>query len=296
MLQGLLAASLLPGAARAQTQATLLTKPIAKTGEAMPVIGLGSWITFNVGEDHELLEECAAIIAAFFQAGGRMIDSSPMYGSSQPAIGHGLKKLGYPKALFAATKVWISDASNGPAQMENSRSLWGVARFDLMQVHNLLSWERHLPVLLSMKADGKLRYVGITTSHGRRHDDLEAIMTSQPIDFIQVTYNLRDREVEERILPVAKERGIAVIVNRPYQGGSLIEDAKKAKLPGWAAEAGAANWPEFLLKFVVSHPAVTCAIPATSRLDHLRENMGAGRGVMPGEALRRRMADHAGQI
>jgi diketogulonate reductase-like aldo/keto reductase len=295
VVHGLAAVALLPGVALGESDPPV-TKPIPSTGEAMPVIGLGTWITFNVGRDRALLEECATVMGAFFAAGGRMIDSSPMYASSQPAIGYGLKQLGHPRALFSAEKVWISDAENGPEQMEASRGHWGVARFDLMQVHNLLSWERHLPRLLAMKAEGKLRYVGVTTSHGRRHDDLEAIMSSQPIDFIQVTYNLRDREVEDRILPLAKERGIAVIVNRPYQGGSLIEDAKSARLPGWAAEAGASNWPEFLLKFVVSHPAVTCAIPATSRVDHLRENMAAARGPMPDESMRRRMADHAGQI
>jgi diketogulonate reductase-like aldo/keto reductase len=296
LLQGFAAAALLPRAALGQAAAAPLTKPIPKTGEALPVIGLGTWISFNVGRDTALLDECAAIIAAFFDAGGRMIDSSPMYGSSQPTIGYGLKKVGPSPALFSAEKVWISDDDGGPEQMEASRGYWGVARFDLMQVHNLLSWERHLPRLFAMKAEGRLRYVGVTTSHGRRHDDLEQIMSSQPIDFIQITYNLRDREVETRILPLAQERGIAVIVNRPYQGGALIQDAKAAKLPAWAAEIGATNWPEFLLKFIVSHPAVTCAIPATSRIEHLRENMAAARGPMPDQTARRRMADIAGQL
>jgi len=232
-------------------------------------------------------------MAAFFQAGGRLVDSSPMYGSSQPTIGHGLKKLGYPHALFSAEKVWISNPASGPEQIERSRALWGVPRFDLLQVHNLLSWERHLPALLAMKANGKVRYVGITTSEGRRHGDIERIMASQPIDFVQVTYNILDREVERRILPLAMERRIAVIVNRPFREGELIRHFQRRPLPTWVAETGASSWAQFILKFIVSHPAVSCAIPATTRVDHVRENLAAAAGVLPDEALRARMADYA---
>jgi len=177
-------------------------------------VGLGSWIAFNVGGDRELQDQCAAVMAAFFEAGGRLIDSPPMYGSSQPTIGYGLKKLGYPPALFAAEKAWISDAASGPGQIEQSRRHWGVPRLDLVQVHNLLSWQRHLEALFAMKAGGKPRYVGITTSEGRRHNDIERILEAQPIDTVQLTYNVLDREAEARILPLARERGIAVIVNR----------------------------------------------------------------------------------
>lgn len=299
MLAGLLAAAATPLWTPRISQAqsgSLLTREIPSRGEAMPLIGLGTWITFNVGNDPQLLNECAAVMAAFFEAGGRMIDSSPMYGSSQPTVGYGLKKLGYPEALFSAEKVWTSDASSGPEQMEQSRRFWGVPRFDLMQVHNLVAWRKHLGTLLAMKADGKLRYVGITTSHGRRHDDLEQIMASQPIDFVQLTYNMRDREAEARLLPLARERGIAIIVNRPFRGGSLIRRMQRETLPEWAAEAGAANWPQFLLKFIVSHPAVTCAIPATTRVEHVRENMGASSGVLPDETMRKRMLDHVEQL
>lgn len=274
----------------------IITRPIPSTNEALPVVGLGTWITFNVGEDRELLDECAAVMATFFKAGGRMIDSSPMYGSSQTTIGYGLEKLGFPKALFSAEKVWTTGAEHGREQIRESARAWKIPQFDLLQVHNLLSWEEHLETLLSMKAEGKLRYVGITTSHGRRHSDLEAIMASRPIDFVQFTYNLRDREVEERLLPLAQERGIAVIVNRPYQGGSLIRRLKREKLPGWAAEAGASSWAEFLLKFVISHPAVTCVIPATTRVAHVRENMQAMRGALPDQKLRGRMADYVAQL
>jgi diketogulonate reductase-like aldo/keto reductase len=262
----------------------------------MPVVGLGTWITFNVGNAPMLLDECAAVMAAFFEAGGRMIDSSPMYGSSQPTIGYGLKKLGYPEALFSAEKVWISDADEGPEQMEESRAEWGVPSFDLMQVHNLVSWEQHLDRLFAMKADGKLRYVGVTTSHGRRHGELERIMTTQPIDFVQLTYNVADREPEQRLLPIAQERGIGVIVNRPYRQGALIRSLGGYDLPDWVSETGAASWAQFLLKFIISHPAVTCAIPATTRPDHVRENLAAAGGIMPDEALRERMIQYIGQL
>jgi diketogulonate reductase-like aldo/keto reductase len=299
ILQGLLAtasAAALPlPPARAQT-APLITRPIPSTGEHLPLVGLGSWITFNVGDDRMLLDECASVMAAFFEAGGRLIDSSPMYGSSQPAIGYGLKKLGYPKALFSAEKVWTSSASNGPEQMEQSRDYWGVPSFDLMQVHNLVAWERHIETLLAMKAEGRLRYVGITTSHGRRHDEVERIMQSQPIDFIQVTYNPVDRDVEARLLPLALERGIAVIVNRPFRQGRLVDRMQRHPLPDWLVETGASNWAQYILKFIISHPAITCAIPATTRVEHVRENMAAATGTLPDETLRRRMADYLRQL
>jgi diketogulonate reductase-like aldo/keto reductase len=272
------------------------TKPIPSTGEAMPVIGLGSWITFNVGEDPVLREECAAVMAAFFEAGGRMIDCSPMYGSSQDTIGYGLRKLGHPKALFSAEKIWTSSATGGPSQIEETRQRWGVERFDLLQVHNLVAWERHLDTLFAMKSEGRLRYVGITTSEGRRHAEIERIMASRPIDFVQVTYNVRDREVEERILPLAQERRIAVIVNRPFRQGALLRELERHSLPPWTAETGASGWPQLILKFIASHPAVTCAIPATTRVDHLRENMAAASGPFPDEAMRARIADHVRQL
>lgn len=280
------AAPLLPVPA-ATAQAAPVTRPVPSTGEALPVVGLGSWITFNVGDDPQARDDCAEVMRAFFAAGGRLIDSSPMYGSSQPVIGHGLGKLGRPP-VFAADKVWTS--GDGPGQIEQSRQLWGVPRFDLLQVHNLLAWETHLDTLFAMKAEGRLRYVGITTSEGRRHGEIEQVMRSRPIDFVQITYNILDREVEDRILPLAQERGIAVIANRPFRQGELIDDFEGEPLPGWAGEIGCAGWAQILLKFVVSHPAVTCAIPATTSVDHVRENLGVARGPMPDAAMRRRMA------
>ena len=267
-----------------------LTKPIPSSGEQIPVVGMGSWITFNVGDDPELRDECAAVMRAFFGAGGRLIDCSPMYGSSQAVIGYGLAQLGRPRTLFSADKVWISSGSGGPQQIEESRTLWGVPRFDLLQVHNLLAWEDHLPTLFAMKAEGRVRYVGITTSEGRRHEEMERIMRSQPIDFVQVTYNVLDREVEQRILPLARERRIAVIANRPFRQGALIRQVERHTLPAWASGPGAVSWAQFLLKFVVSHPAITCAVPATSKVAHVVENMSAATGSLPDEGLRRRMA------
>lgn len=277
-------------------QVGLLTKPIPSTGEALPLVGLGSWITFNVGGDQVARDACTEVMRAFFAEGGRMIDSSPMYGSAQEVIGYGLAKLGHPPELFSADKVWIASGDEGRAQIEQSRAHWGVTRFDLLQVHNLRAWEEHLDTLFAMKAAGKLRYVGITTSHGRRHSDIEAVMRAQKLDFVQVTYNIVDREVEQRILPLAREKGIAVIANRPFQQGALISGLQGQALPPWAGEIGADSWPAFLLKFIVSHPAITCAIPATSKIAHVRENMRAALAPLPDEAMRRRMIFYVEEI
>jgi diketogulonate reductase-like aldo/keto reductase len=279
------AAASLPRLALAQG-APFLTRSVPSSGEQLPLVGLGTWRTFNVGNDPEALNSCAEVMRAFFAGGGRMIDSSPMYGSSQDAIGYGLKNLNAFNKVFSADKVWTY--SRGAAQIETSRRKWGIARFDLMQVHNLLSWQEHLPMLLDMKAQGRIRYVGITTSEGRRHQEFERVMRTQPLDFIQVTYNAVDREVEQRILPLARERGLAVIINRPFREGPLVRRTKRHPLPAWAAEIDCANWAQVLLKFIVSHPAVTCAIPATTRADHVRENIGASYGRLPDETLRKR--------
>jgi diketogulonate reductase-like aldo/keto reductase len=232
----------------------------------------------------------------FFLAGGRLIDSSPMYGSSQEVIGDGLKRLGKPSSVFSADKVWIAFGSRGPAQIEASRRYWDVPRFDLLQIHNLLSWKEHIHTLLDMKAAGQVRYIGITTSEGRRHREFEQIMRSQPIDFVQVTYNILDREVEGVILPLALERGMAVIIYRPFRQGALIRKIEHYPLPSWGAEIDCANWAQFILKFIVSHPAVTYAIPATTSVTHVRENMGAACGRLPEEPMRRRMIAHIEQL
>jgi diketogulonate reductase-like aldo/keto reductase len=284
------AAALLVAPCTAGAASSLIARKIPSTGEALPVVGLGSWITFNVGDDRVAEDTCADVMRAFFDAGGRLIDSSPMYGSSQQVIGYGLRKLGMPQTLFAADKVWIASGARGPAQIEESRAHWNVRRFDLLQVHNLLSWQQHLPTLFAMKAEGRLRYVGITTSEGRRHGDVEAIMRKEPLDFVQVTYNVVDRDVETRILPLARDRGIAVIVNRPFRQGALIDATRRAPLPALAADIGCTSWAGLLLKFIAAHPAVTCAIPATTQAAHARENMSAARGDLPDETMRQRIA------
>jgi diketogulonate reductase-like aldo/keto reductase len=287
MLAGSAAAIAAPLAA---APVPLVARPIPSSGELLPVVGLGSWISFNVGDDPAARATCIQVVQAFLAGGGRMIDSSPMYGSSQAVIGHALAQLKHPPGLFSADKVWIGSGARGPAQVEASRSLWGVPRFDLLQVHNLLAWEAHLPTLQRMKAAGKLRYVGITTSEGRRHDELIKIMETRPLDFVQVSYNVLDREVENRILPLARERRIGVIVNRPFRQGELTQALAGKPLPGWAAEIGCTSWAQALLKFIIAEPNVSCAIPATSNPSHARDNMLAARGPLPDEALRRRIA------
>jgi len=294
-LGSLAALAALPGR-RAQSQsphgrsaAGMLTKAIPASGEALPVIGMGSWITFNVGDDAGLRAQRVDVLRAFFDAGGAVIDSSPMYGTSEEVIGHCLARIESSRPLFAATKVWTPLQMFGPGQMEDSRAYWGIERFDLMQVHNLLNWDGHLETLREDKAAGRIRYIGITTSHGRRHRELERIMLQEPLDAVQLTYNIVDREAERRLLPLAAERGLAVIANRPFRRKQLFTLLARHPLPGWAAEIDCTCWAQVFLKFIVSHPAVTCAIPATSRVDHMQENMGALYGRLPDAALRARM-------
>lgn len=288
-------AGMRPGARSAPAGQTLV-KPIPSTGERLPVVGMGSWITFDVGDDNRARAARLEVLLNFFGQSGALVDSSPMYGSSEEVIGWCLERLDRKPALFAATKVWTYGRRVGVDSMERSRRLWGVPRFDLMQVHNLLDWESHLETLKAMKAEGRLRYLGITTSHGRRHDEMEKIMRQERLDFVQFTYNIADREAEERLLPLAAERGMAVIVNRPFQRGALFSRVAGKATPVWATDFGAANWAQFFLKFAVSHPAVTCAIPATSRPDHMLENMGALTGRLPDAAERRRMLEYFEKI
>ena len=269
-----------------------LTRPVGGKGERLPVIGMGSWLTFDVGRNVGLLEERARVLQTFFDMGGAVVDSSPMYGSSEEVIGYCLSRMPRQPALFSATKVWTWGQSRGVEQMAESRRLWGVERFDLMQIHNLLGWKSHLQTLLADKAAGRIRYVGITTSHGRRHDDTAAVMANEAIDFVQFTYNILDRRAEDHLLPLAVDRGLAVIINRPFRGGALFDYFGGHPLPAWAAEIDCASWSQFFLKFIVSHPGVTCAIPATTRVDHMRENMGALYGRLPDQKMRERMVRH----
>jgi len=264
-------------------------RPIAGSDRHIPAVGLSSWITFNVGNDPRLRDACAAVMAAFFDEGGAMIDSSPMYGSSPAVIGYGLDKLGRHDDAFATDKVWTD--GDGAEQIAASLADWRRSRFELLQVHNLVAWHKQLPLLHEMKARGDLGFVGVTTSHGRRHEELESIMRNQPLDFVQLTYNPVDREAEQRLLPLAEERGIAVIVNRPFQRGALTERLAGTPLPDVAQALDARSWAQLILKFILGHSAVTCPIPATTRVDHVRENLRAARGPLPDARQRETIAE-----
>jgi len=283
-MAALAGSALLPPLARAAT----LERAVPATGERLPAIGMGTWLTFDVaaGADRNAR---LPVLREFFAGGGTVLDSSPMYGFAEAALGE-LVPQAKPARVFNATKVWTPLRALGVKQMEESFAHWGVKRFDLMQVHNMLDWETHLVTLKDWKSAGRIRYIGITTSHGRREEALLAAMRRERFDFVQFSYSFADRDAEKRLLPFARERGAAVIVNRPFDGGSLFGAVKGKPLPGWAAEIDCANWAQVFLKFVISHPAVTCAIPATSNPAHMRENMGALGGRLPDEALRRRMA------
>jgi len=283
-LAGAGGALVLPHAA---AQAPATARAIPATSEKLAAVGLGTWITFDVtsAADRAVRGE---VMRAFFEGGGRLVDSSPMYGASEETIGAALPANG--KAMFSATKVWTVGALAGRRQIENSYRLWKVRRFDLLQVHNFLDYEAHLATLRRLKSEGRVRYIGVTTSHGRRHDLAEKIMREEPIDFIQFTYNLTDREAEERLLPMAADKRIAVIINRPFDGGNQFGTKTAKALPGWAKDIDCASWAEAFLKWIVAHPAVTCAIPATSKVAHVRENVRAMAGPLPDAALRRRIA------
>ena len=259
----------------------------------LPKIGLGTWQTFDVGSSEAARKPLAEVLSLFVQLGGRLIDSSPMYGRSEEVVGDLAASLGIRDKLYVATKVWTTGRARGIAQMEDSeRKLRG--KVDLMQVHNLVDAETHLETLRAWKAAGRIRAIGVTHYTSSAYPALAAQIRRGGIDFIQVNYSLAEREAEQEILPLARERGIAVLVNRPFGAGSLFRETRGKALPAFAKELGSTSWAELFLKFVISHPAVTCAIPATSKAAHLRENMNAGGGPMPDVAMRKRIADAVG--
>jgi diketogulonate reductase-like aldo/keto reductase len=267
----------------------MLTRPIPSSGEQLPVVGLGTWQTFDVGSSAAARRPLEDVLSLFVQLGGRVLDSSPMYGSSEDVAGEIAGKLGVRKKLFMATKVWTRGRAEGIAQMaESERKLRG--RVDLMQVHNLVDAETHLETLRRWKAEGRVRYIGITHYTSSAYLDLATYIRKGGIDFLQVNYSLAEREAEKRLLPLAQERGVAVLINRPFGSGSLFRDTRGKPVPSFARDLGCTSWAELFLKFALSHPAVTCAIPATSKPEHLRQNMNAGVGVMPDAALRARIA------
>ncbi len=287
---GVLAASALLPTGPARAAATPIRRAIPSSGEQLPVVGLGTSKTLNVARDEAA--RLTDVVKTFFEKGGSVIDSSPMYGSAEEALGVILSRIPNHERLLAATKVWIDGKEAGIAQMEASRRLWGVKRFDLIQIHNLRDWKVHITTLKDWKVNGRVRYIGITTSHGRRHDDLIAALKQERFDFVQFTYNIIDREAEKLLLPLAAERGIATLINRPFQRSDLFAKVKGKPLPDWAAEFDCQSWAQFFLKWVISHPNVTCVIPATAKVKHMADNMAAGFGRLPDEAMRSRMVRH----
>jgi aryl-alcohol dehydrogenase-like predicted oxidoreductase len=272
------------------TMSTMLTRPIPRTGEALPVIGLGTWQTFDVGEDEAERAPCREVLSAFLAAGGRVVDSSPMYGRAETVTGDLVADLGKVGTPFLATKVWTRGKDRGIDEMRRSMTRMRTERMDLMQVHNLVDWKTHLPVLRAWKEAGTIRYLGVTHYDHGAFDELEAILRDEALDFIQLPYNLADRTAEKRLLPAARDTGTAVLVMRPFAEGALFDRVKGKALPAWAADFDCASWAQFFLKFLLGHPAVSCPIPATSKPKHLADNVAAGTGRLPDEATRQKMA------
>jgi diketogulonate reductase-like aldo/keto reductase len=283
---GLLAAA---GPSLSLGQAPLLRRPIPKSGEMLPVVGLGTYRTFNVGGSPEELMPLERVTQLFLREGGRVVDSSPRYDAAEEIFGEVLRRVSPVDDLFVATKVDADGRDAGMRQMSASPGKMGVDRIDLMQVHNLRDWKTHLPTLKEWKARGTFRYIGISASRESLYPEFVSIMRSEPLDFVQINYSLGERKSEEVILPLAADRGMAVLVNRPFVAGELFSKAANRSLPDWAVEIDCASWAQLFLKFVLSHPAVTVALQATSDPSHLLDNMGAARGRLPDEAMRKRM-------
>jgi diketogulonate reductase-like aldo/keto reductase len=280
---------LVAGHGAAQTGVRMHQRRIPSSSEMLPVVGVGTWRTFDVGAKPEERTPLAEALRLLFAAGGSVIDTSPMYGSAEAVVGDLLSTAAARSKAFIATKVWTTGRDTGVAQMRKSMGLLKTDRIDLMQIHNLVDWRAHLPTLRAWKAEGRIRYLGITHYTQSAHDELESVMRSEKWDFVQINYALDDRAVERRLLPLAAERGIAVIVNQPFGGGGLLRKLLSRKLPDWAGEIGVTSWAQLLLKFVLANPAVTCVIPGTGKPDHMADNLQAGFGVYPDAALLKKM-------
>ncbi len=250
---------------------------------------MGTWLTFDVGDDPLQRAQRRAVLERFFAAGGGVIDSSPMYGRAERLLGELIPDIPAPKRLFSSTKVWTMFDRVGARQLEESLHLWKLPRFDLVLVHNLLNWEAHLKTLRAWKDAGRIRAIGVSTSHGRKHEETMRVIREQPIDAIQITYNLADQSALP-VIELAAERGLAVFINRPFDGGLLFNGVGARPVPEWSAEFGCTNWAQFFLKWILGNPAVTCAIPATTQPSHMDENMSAGLGKLPDAPARRRMS------
>lgn len=268
----------------------MLNRAVPSTGESLPVIGLGTYRAFDVGPSAADREPVTAVLREFVSGGGRVVDSSPMYGRAESVVGALTEQLGIRSDLFLATKVWTKGREAGVRQMDESIAKLRAGVLDLMQVHNLVDWRTHLTTLAGWKAEGRVRYVGVTHYRTDAFDDLAEILRHAEIDFVQLNYSIATRDAEKRLLPLAADRRVAVIVNRPFEAGALFASVRGRPLPEWAHELGCASWAQIFLKFVVSHPAVTCTIPATDKVAHLRDNLAAGRGPMPDPRMRARMA------
>ena len=287
---GLALASTTPaGRASAQTGAIIHKRKVPSTGEMLGVVGLGTWQTFDVGGGAAERKPLGEVLQALYAAGGSVVDSSSMYGSAEAVVGDLLAASHTRDKAFIATKVWTSGHENGIAQMRQSMRLLKTDRIDLMQIHNLLDWRAHLPTLRAWKAEGRIRLLGITHYTQSAHDELEAVMRAEKWDFVQLNYALDDRAVERRLLPLAAERGIAVLVNQPFGGGGLLRKLLSRKLPDWAGEIGATSWAQILLKFVLANPAVTAVIPGTGKPEHMKDNVQAGLGIYPDAAMLKKM-------
>jgi diketogulonate reductase-like aldo/keto reductase len=281
-------------ALRAQAKAepsAMLTRTIPSSGEKLPVVGLGTWQVFDVDLTSDNRKQLTDLLSLFVKLGGRVIDTSPMYGHAEDVIGELTAALGIRDKLFLATKVWTRGKESGVKSMGRSMALLRAKRIDLMQVHNLVDVETQLATLREWKAQGRIRYLGITHYEAGAFADVEKIMRSEKLDFVQVNYSLMEPEAEERILPLAQERGVAVIVNRPFGGGDLFSRTRSKPLPDWAAEFDCRSWAQFFLKWIVANPAVTCAIPATDKPSHLEDNIRGGIGRLPDAKMRQRMVE-----
>ncbi len=276
--------------APAITAGGLIERAIPASGELLPVIGIGTWQTFDVGADVGARAPLADVINRFATAGGRVIDSSPMYGSAESVTGDLVAGAGLAGKLFLATKVWTSGRDAGIRQMETSFKRLRTARMDLMQVHNLVDAAVHTKTLADWKAKGRVRYVGITHYARSAYADVERVLRNGGVDFLQINYSLAEKDSQERLLPLARDMKVAVIANRPFAEGAMFRQVRGKPLPGWAQEVGAASWAQFFLKWIVSHPAVTCAIPGTGNPEHMADNLAAGTGALPDAALRARMS------
>ncbi len=275
-----------------QSKHPLIQHKIPSSGELLPVVGMGTSRTFNTASDPESLAKLTAVIQAFFAAKGMVIDSSPMYGNAEARVGDILRSMTNPPKVFSATKVWTTGREQGISEMQESARRMNVKRFDLISVHNLMDWRTQLDTLKNWKKEGKVRYIGITTSHGRYHDEFIQVMKNEPIDFVQFSYNIANLDAEREILPVARDKGIATMINRPYQRGSLFRQSKGKALPEMAKEIDCTSWGQFYLKFILGHPDITCAIPATSKAKHMVDNMQANFGRLPDSAQRKEMLNY----